>query len=153
MTDFLYNTQEIKWGREGNEKVLTVRGLSTQDLTIAIRTHKDSLTKAFQMAEGRLENNSDLSEFGLELMEQFPGLVAQLIALATDKPDRAGEIERLPAPVQLRLMLAVYELTIEDTGGLQDFLQQVFVILDRIKATTHSLNSRPKPAMEANTGT
>lgn len=153
MNDFLYNTIDVTWGREGKEKVLTVRGLSTQDLTIAIRTHKDSLTKAFQMAEGRLDDNSDLSEFGLELMEQFPGLVAQLIALATDKSDRAGEIERLPAPVQLRLMLAVYELTIEDTGGLQDFLQQVFVILNRIKATTHSLNSPQTPEMEANTGT
>ena len=153
MNDFLYNTIDVTWGREGKEKVLTVRGLSTQDLTIAIRTHKDSLTKAFQMAEGRLDDNSDLSEFGLELMEQFPGLVAQLIALATDKSDRAGEIERLPAPVQLRLMLAVYELTIEDTGGLQDFLQQVFVILNRIKATTLSLNSPQTPEMEANTGT
>lgn len=153
MTDFLYNTEEVKWGREGNEKVLTVRGLSTQDLTIAIRTHKDSLTKAFQMAEGRLEDDQNLSEFGLELMEQFPGLVAQLIALATDKPDRAGEIQRLPAPIQLRLMLAIYELTVEDTGGLQDFLQQVFVILNRIKATTHSLNSLQATETKANTST
>lgn len=153
MNDFLYNTEEVKWGREGKEKVLTVRGLSTQDLTIAIRTHKDSLTKAFQMAEGRLEDDQSLQEFGLELMEQFPGLVAQLIALATDKPDRAGEIQRLPAPIQLKLMLAIYGLTIEDTGGLQDFLQQVFVILDRVKATTHSLNLQQNPVEKANTST
>ncbi|MRJ43347.1 hypothetical protein AKK84_14060 [Idiomarina sp. FeN1w] len=89
----------------------------------------------------------------MELMEQFPGLVAQLIALATDKPDKAGEIERLPAPIQLKLMLAVYELTVEDTGGLQDFLQQVFAILDRIKATTHSLNLPQIPGQKANTST
>jgi len=150
MNDFLYNTEDVKWGREGSERVLTVRGLSTQDLTITIRTHKDSLTKAFELAEGRLEDEN-LTEFGLELMEQFPGLVAQLIALAADKPDKAGEIGCLPAPVQLRLMLAVYELTIEDTGGLQDFLQQVFAILNRIKATTHSLSS--KPELMTNTST
>ena len=153
MDEFLYNTENVKWGKAGNEKVLTVRGLSTQDLTIAIRTHKDSLTQAFQIVEGRLEDDQKLSEFGMELMEEFPDLVALLIALATDMPDRAGEIQRLPAPVQLRLMLAIYELTIEDTGGLQDFLQQVFVILNRVKATTHSLNSLQTPETEANTGT
>ena len=143
----------MKWGREGSEKVLTVRGLSTQDLTTTIRTHKDSLTKAFNLAEGRLDNDQDITEFGLELMEQFPELVAQLIALAADKPDKAGEVIRLPVPIQLRLVVAIYELTIQDTGGLEDFLDQVFAVLKRLKVTTHSLNSLQKTVREANTGT
>ncbi|KAE8546147.1 phage pre-tape measure protein [Marinobacter nauticus] len=151
MTDFLYSTKDVRWGKDG-EKVLTVRGLSTQDLTIAIRTHKDSLTRAFSMIEGRLDDDQSLTEFGMELMEQFPELVALLIALAADKPDKAGEVLRLPAPLQLKLVEAIYELTIEDTGGLQDFLQNVFVLLNRMKVTTHSLNSlREGPG--ASTGT
>jgi hypothetical protein len=151
MNDFLYSTTDVRWGKEG-EKVLTVRGLSTQDLTIAIRTHKDSLTKAFSFVEERFDDDQSLTEFGMELMEQFPDLVALLIALAADMPDRAGEVLRLPAPLQLKLMEAIYELTIEDTGGLQDFLQNVFALLNRMKVTTRSLNSlRDQP--EANTGT
>lgn len=153
MTDFLYSTQDVKWGREGNEKVLTVRGLSTQDLTTAIRTHKDSLTKAFNLAEGRLEDDQSITEFGMELMEQFPELVAQLIALAADIPDKAGEVIRLPVPIQFRLVTAIYELTIEDTGGLEDFLDQVFAVLKRLRVTTHSLNSLQKTVETANTGT
>ncbi len=151
MTDFLYSTEEVKWGKAGNEKVLNVRGLSVQDLTTAIRDHKDSLNKAFSFAEGRLEEDQNLTEFGMELMEQFPELVALLIALAADMPNRAGEIKHLPAPVQLRLMVAIYELTIEDTGGLQDFLHQVFAIINQLKKTTHSLNSQV--GQIANTGT
>ena len=153
MTDFLYSTEEVKWGKAGKEKVLNVRGLSVQDLTTAIRTHKDSLNKAFSLAEGRLEEDQDLTEFGMELMEQFPDLVALLIALAADMPDRAGEIKHLPAPVQLKLMMAIYELTIEDTGGLQDFLQQVFAILKQVKTVTHSLKSDQGQDQIANTGT
>lgn len=151
MTDFLYETKDVTWGKAGAEKVLSVRGLSTQDLTIAFRTHKDSINKAFALAEGRVEDDQDITAFGMELMEQFPNLVALLIALAADIPDRAREISRLPAPTQLKLMLAVYELTIEDTGGLQDFLQQVFALLNRVKTATHSLNSRE--GQLANTGT
>jgi hypothetical protein len=152
MTDFLYSTLEVKWGKAGKEKVLDVRGLSVQDLTTAIRTHKDSLNKAFSLAEGRIDEDQDLTEFGMELMDQFPDLVALLIALATDMSDRAGEIKHLPAPVQLRLMMAVYELTIEDTGGLQDFLQQVFTILKQVRTVTHSLKS-DQGQMMMNTGT
>ena len=151
MNDFLYSTTDVRWGKAGKEKVLNVRGLSVQDLTTAIRTHKDSLNKAFSLAEGRLEEDQDLTEFGMELMEQFPDLVALLIALAADMPDRAGEVKHLPAPVQLKLMMAVYEMTIEDTGGLQDFLQQVFAILKQVKTVTHSLNSTQDQI--ANTGT
>jgi|AntDeeMinimDraft_5_1070356.scaffolds.fasta_scaffold00686_20 hypothetical protein len=151
MNDFLYSTTDVRWGKAGKEKVLNVRGLSVQDLTTAIRTHKDSLNKAFSLAEGRLEEDQDLTEFGMELMEQFPDLVALLIALAADMPDRAGEIKHLPAPVQLKLMMAVYEMTIEDTGGLQDFLQQVFAIMKQVKTVTHSLNSTQDQI--ANSGT
>jgi hypothetical protein len=109
------------------------------------------LNKAFSLAEGRNDEDQDLTEFGMELMDQFPDLVALLIALATDMSNRAGEIKHLPAPVQLRLMMAVYELTIEDTGGLQDFLQQVFAILKQVKTVTHSLKSGQ--GQIANTGT
>lgn len=153
MTDFLYETKDVTWGKAGSEKVLRVRGLSTQDLTHAFRTHKDSINKAFALAENRVEDDQKITEFGMELMDQFPELVALLIALAADIPDRAGEIVRLPAPTQLRLMLAVYELTIEDTGGLQDFLQTVFALLNRVKTVTHSLNSPMEPMGQANTGT
>lgn len=150
MTDFLYDTLTVKWGKDGKRE-LSVRGLSTQDLTAVIKTHKDSINKAFQMAEGRVEDDQSLTEFGMELMDQFPELVASLIAHAADIPDRAGEVVRLPAPIQLQLMEAVYQLTIEDAGGLQDFLQRVFALLRSVKGTIPLLNSQQTP--EANTGT
>ncbi len=147
----LYGTTKVTWGKDASRE-LSVRGLSTQDLTLVIKTHKDSLTKLFEAAEGRLENNEDLTGFGMELMDEFPDLVALLIALAADMPDKSGEVLRLPAPIQLRLMQAVYELTIEDTGGIEDFLQNVFALLKKVRGMTHSLNSL-QPTQVANTGT
>lgn len=150
MTDFLYDTENVTWGRNG-DKNLVVRGLSSQDLSLAIKTHKDSLDKLFSLVEGRLGDKADIEAFGMELMDQFPELVALLIALAADMPDRAGELKKLPAPIQLRLVQAIYQLTLEDTGGLNDFLSRVFALLEKTKGMTHLLTSQQPTT--ANTGT
>lgn len=150
MSDFLYDTEVITWGVPGKEKSLTVRGLSSEDLTYAIRTHKDALNKMFSFAEEGLEGNS-LVALGAELLENFPEVVALLIALASDmKPEMSAQVRKLAAPIQLKLMMAVYRLTIEDTGGLQDFLGLVFGLLQKANQMTHWLNSKPAVA---NTGT
>lgn len=145
MSDFLLDREVITWGRIGKEKSLTVRGLSSEDLTIAIRQHKESLDKMFAFAEGAVSDAS-LPALGAELLEKFPEVVALLITLAADMDQsEVSTIRKLPAPVQLKLMLAVYQLTVEDTGGLQDFLALVFGLLKRINQGTSWLNSRSSP--------
>lgn len=140
MSDILFDTEEVTWGREGKEKSLVVRGLSTSDLTIAIKTHKGSLEKLFAFAEGRLEEGQGVADFGFELLDQFPDLIADLIGLAADKPEISDQVKKLPAPVQLKLAEAIYRLTIEDTGGINDFLHQVFALLRGMNTATRSLN-------------
>ena len=144
----LYDTETVTWGREGKERSLTVRGLSTRDLTTAIRSHGDSLNKLFQAAEGKLDAGDDLTTFGMELMDQFPDLVATLVALAADQPDRSGQILQLPAPTQLRLMEAIYTLTVVETGGLNDFLSRVFNVVRSVRQQQGALK-----ALAMNTGT
>lgn len=153
MTDFLYDTETVTWGKNG-KKSLTVRGLSSEDLTVAIRHHKESLDKLFNLVEGKLQlENDQLTGFGMELMDQFPSLVALLIALAADMPNRAGEVQRLPVPVQLRLIEAIYQLTIEDTGGLNDFLSRVFTLLRQVRTTMPLPNLKQEQVDSPNTGT
>jgi hypothetical protein len=142
MSDFLFDTEEVTWGREGKEKSLAVRGLSTSDLSIAIKTHRESLEKLFGFAEGKLEDGQGVADFGFELLDQFPDLIADLIALAADKPDLGTQIKKLPAPVQLKLAEAVYRMTIEDTGGLQDFLHQVFTLVRAMRSQMPSMSSQ-----------
>lgn len=150
MTDFLFDSEEVTWGRDG-KKSLSVRGLSTSDITIAIKTHKDSLEKLFSMAEQKFEDETSMAEMGMSLLDQFPDLLADLIALAADRPGDSEQIKKLPAPVQLKLAEAVYQLTIVDTGGLNDFLHQVFALMSQVRTAADSMNS--KQAVEESTGT
>lgn len=131
VNEVLYDTEIIKFGKEG-KKSLIVRGLCTQDLTIAAKKHKGTMKELFDLLEGGLSAGRE-AEFGWELMDKFPDLAVQMIALAADMPDRAGELSKLPAPVQLKVLEAIYRLTIEDTGGMDDFLERVFSILALVK--------------------
>jgi len=142
MSDLLLDTEVITWGRVGKEKSLTVRGLSSEDLTVAIRQHKESLTKMFAFVEGTITEAS-LPVLGAELLEQFPEVIALLITLAADL-DRSEvvNVRRLPAPVQLKAMMVIYQLTVEDTGGLQDFLALVFGLLKKLNQGASWLSSR-----------
>lgn len=144
----LFDTEVITWGKD---KSLTVRGLSSEDLTYAIRRHKDQLNQLFAFVEGNLDEAS-VTALGAELLDKFPDVIALLITLATDRNvSDVQQVRRLPAPVQLKLMMAIYRLTIEDTGGLQDFLELVFGLLRKINQTTSWLNTKSGAAL--NTGT
>lgn len=130
------DSRTITYGKDGSNK-LTVRGLSTHDLTQLARKNMDQLTDLFDLAEKGLQGSdddlADFKVFGLELLDKFPELVAQMIALSADAPDLAGECLKLPAPIQLKVIIAIYELTIEDTGGLEDFLALVITIFEKAK--------------------
>lgn len=135
MTQITVDYETISYGKDGRNK-LVIRGLSTADITFIAKRNMEQLEKLFDLFENGLGEQADPKVFGMELMEQFPDLVAQIIALAADSPDQAGECAKLPGPVQLKAVIAVYDLTIEDTGGLNDFLAQAVAVMDRMKTPT-----------------
>lgn len=148
MTDFLLETETVTWGKSG-QKSLTIRGLNGEDLTYAVTRHRKELDEMFKLFEA--SESTPIEQVGLQMLNTFPEVISLLIALATDKPELASTIRKLPFPVQLKLMMGVYRLTIEEAGGLQDFLAIVFALIEKMKTMTHWLNS--KSAQGANTGT
>jgi len=142
MQDFIIPTERVEWGSNGKVG-FDVRGLSVQDITILFTTHGASVDKIFSFIEGAHQGDDgfDVKEFGADLIIKAPQVVAQMIALAADMPDQAVAA-RMPLPVQIRALEQIYKLTIEETGGLTDFLALVLRLIQSAKQAIPSMSSQ-----------
>lgn len=149
-------TVEVSYSSGGQKYGFHVRGLSDEDLLILVRDHQEQIKVAFAKLEsmnadmGADMSNADITAFGTVLLEVVPELVAQLIALAADKPDKASVsmVRRMPAPLRLRALEMIWQLTVVDTGGLGPFLDLVLRLTrslrsgaDQAKATISQVSS------------
>ena len=102
-----------------------VRGLTPCDMDWLFQAHEDS-------AEAVYESWSAQSESGvpgliLAAVQDFPEMVADIIALASDSPDFAREREvvaGLPARVRRSALAHIMSMTFGSEGGLDDVLRR-----------------------------
>lgn len=150
MQDFVIPTTSVVWGQRVKQS-LEVRGMSFQDLTLLFTTHGKTVDKIFTMVEGMNGNSTfDMKEFGAELLTQAPQVVATMIALATDMPDQAAA--RMPFPVQVKILEAIYQMTVEEAGGLTDFLDLALRLMRSVRQVVPSMSSQMKPSLPDNIG-
>lgn len=150
MNELLFDvpTRQVSWQSGGKHYGFEVRGLSDEDLVKLVRDNDESLNKAFDVVQGISgENPEDLTntnavEFGKALLEAVPELVAQMIALAADMPDKAPVVRKMPAPIKLQALTAVWELTVIDTGGLESFLEQVLGLMKGLRTNMDQMKHR-----------
>lgn len=153
MQDFVVSTETVKWGTKDSQ-TLEVRGLSFQDFTVLFTQYGKSVDSIFQFVES-VQNPGSVSdfnakEFGDGLLIHAPQAVATVIALAIDMPDRVTQVARMPLPVQLRCLEAIYKLTIEEAGGLEDFLAFVLRLAKNVSGAAKSMTGQMRAI---NTGT
>lgn len=142
MQDFVIPTEKVTWGKK-EQHSLEVRGLSFQDFTVLFNTHGKLIEDLFPFIEGFLGSQPDGpvdgKAFGKELLFKAPEVVAHLIALAIDMPDRAVAA-RMPLPVQIRILEVTWLLTIEESGGLTDFFELLLRLIQSTKQGVHSMS-------------
>lgn len=143
--DFFIPTETISLGKAN----LTVRGLSYADITKIL--NKFGIQSVEQLLS-KLENFEKL-DFG-RIINDFPDQVAFIIALAADMSDRVSDIARMPAPAQTRAIIAIYNLTVVEPGGIESFFESVLAMLSGIRKSLPDLsNSLSKIKSESkNTG-
>lgn len=110
-----------------------VQGISLESLAILIRTHFKDLEALFGLFE-KIDtiDESQLESLALSVIQDAPGFVANVIALAAGEPDQAPVVQGLPFPVQVEALLAVGDLTFNESGGVKKFLP---ALLNRIGGT------------------
>lgn len=105
--------------------LVSVRGLSLEDISILVRAHLDDLQRLFKLAsEAGDDLFSRLNQDGflVRLVTQAPLLASTTLALAADEPGGAEAAARLPMPLQVKTLGEIMRLTFEDVGGPKAFV-------------------------------
>lgn len=128
--DFTIPTTTVTY--KGNP-VLDVRGLSFNDIAYLINRHREDLDMLVKLwdeysKQGNFDETKEavLLQYGFELVQQAPGILAHVIAVASDSIDRHEHIARLPATVQIDALKAIGRMTIEDFGGTKKMLETLW---------------------------
>lgn len=127
---------------EGNE--IQVRGLNLDDVSFLVQVHRDDVDKiiaAFRSevpsldpeavdAAVRERGNAMISV----LLQHFPIVAGNVIAVASDEPEQWDVAQKLPVPVQIDALVKVAKLTFNDFDGFKKFLGNVLAVVQSAKA-------------------
>lgn len=116
----------------GNGDKLSVRALGFDDLQRIVIEHADIVDQAFKLFTEHVQSPEDMKSFGATFITALPQLAAQVIAIGADEDDLAEVAKRLPAPIQLDCLLAIYSLTFVEPDSLTRFLGNVSGLLSTI---------------------
>lgn len=103
---------------DGDDEVAIIHGLSLNHLVGLINNNRAAVEALFNKFQDTSELSDDeVANVGMDMIEQAPVMVAQIIALATDAYDDHIAVEGEPSPLDTILSMPV---------GLQlTFLQQI----------------------------
>lgn len=122
--------------------MFAVRGLSLSDISSLAVRNRETLKALFEKAtqsDGAVELDN-MEAIAVSLAQTAPGIVAEVIALATDEfDDEAIEAAKgLPFPAQVEALEAIGKLTFTTEGGLK---KVVATIINVTKGTTTAIGS------------
>ena len=119
-----------------------VRGLSTSDIIVLVREHKDFLTEVFaKVSPGAKDQIVEFSEIAAYAIANGPMTVARVIALAADSPDEVEVAAALPFPVQLEALETIGKLTFEVSGGVKNVLETVIRLSQGMTGLANTLRA------------
>lgn len=121
LSDFTPETKDVSYK---GKTLVTVRGLNLDDVGLLMRRHLGDLQAVYRAYENigkLLPNNQDIDALLFNFLANAPETAARMIANASGEPDNIDKARALPAPLQLKILIAIIELTFEDIGGPLEF--------------------------------
>lgn len=123
----------------GNDPIV-VRGLSTVEIEVLIREHRNTAVALFDQFKTQAANSENPISTGLEILQMAPELIARAIAMAADEPDAADVVLKLPTSVQLTLAGQVLALTLTVEGDLGKLMGLLMANLGKVSAVLSGLS-------------
>lgn len=123
LRDYTPPSRTIPLGK-GNK--LAVRAFGFEDIQSLLINRSGLIVQALDLfgehgMNAASASDEEVRSFALQLVAKVPDLVAEVIALAADEADQVDNARRLPAPVQLEALIAVYELTFSEPDSVGKF--------------------------------
>ena len=123
---------------------VSVRGLSLDDLTVLLKHHLQDLDNLMEIYQRDVKDELAIAaavQYGVSLAREAPGLVAHVISLACDEPDKVDRARILPLPIQVELLKAIGSLTFEEVGGAKKFFESLQTLTAAIRPGTRKTAS------------
>ena len=112
--------------------VAHVRGLALNDITVLVRGHLVEIDKLIAMFDNDATRETAMTEaarYAIKILQDAPDLAAKMIALASDEPDQADKIAKLPLPMQVESVRKIINLTFEEFGGAKKFIDSMLDLM------------------------
>lgn len=106
---------------------LTLRGLSTLDVSALMKRHGEALNDVYETNIAGAEDLPAVMQVARSLMETAPLAVAEIIALANEAPDHVETVSKLPLPVQLECLKQIALLTFHSEAEVGKLLETVIL--------------------------
>ena len=135
--------REISFGAES----FHVKGLALTEISVLVREHFPDLDAVFDLFQSGLQG-MDAQQFqsmALMVVSQAPGLAANIIALAAGE-GTAEDAAQLPAPVQIKALVEIGDLTFKDVGGPKKAMELITALLRKTEVTKAITKARAKKA-------
>ncbi len=142
--NYTLNTDTVLWpGPNGVTNSMEVRGLTVPDITQLVDVHQGAALSVYNRFTGK-DPSIGLTEqtvetIALDLLGKFPSVVAHVLALSGDEPERIEDYARLPIDVQVAALEKVAILTFAMQGGLKNFVETVARIAASAGGLTETL--------------
>lgn len=115
-------------------------GLSLESFTLLVREHLDDLEHVYDMVTGALKNGTDISDVDIQhvimtVAQELPTLCASIICASAneDSLEARNAALRISAPKQIEILIAVFELTFTEVGGIKKAIEIVTNLMVKIK--------------------
>lgn len=104
------------------------------DIATLVHTHMPDLDAVFDLFSGiEVQSAEQLQPLLTVIVSQAPGLAANVIALAAGEGD-ATDAAKLPAPLQVKVLMEIGTLTFAEVGGVGKAWETVAGLLKTMKS-------------------
>ncbi|QXV73592.1 hypothetical protein [Rhizobium phage RHph_X2_30] len=125
---------------------LSVRGLTVPDITQLVSVHQVAALAIYdRFKDPKSLTDQSVESIAQDILGKFPSVVAHLISLAADEPERFDDYAKLPIDVQVIALEKIAILTFAMEGGLKNFVETV----TRIAASAGGLTDQLRLPLSA----
>ncbi len=135
ISDYQQEKVEISFKSKLGEFAFSVRGLSLGDITRLVTLHLEDLEQAkllFERFKLDIFTKKSAEKLLIALINSAPGLCAEIISLAADRPDDTKLFARLPMIKTLESLAEIWRMTVEDIGGLDPLKASLGTVLPTV---------------------
>lgn len=120
---------------------VSVRGFNLDDFAALMPSHFEAISKVaalYAEQKSSVFSSKAIGEFIMSSATAFPGLVSEVISIASDEGPEARKI-KLGTSFQITILTAIVKLTVEEAGGLGNLFGQLRVLGERLRVVQAQL--------------